>query len=80
MKNLVKGISLVVAFSTMNFMNAQDHDHKHISVKAEETTEFIPAIRLINKPDGTCTFEKGKIPTLQHMNTSTFWMSNKTEE
>ncbi|WP_294332650.1 hypothetical protein [uncultured Chryseobacterium sp.] len=80
MKNLVKGISLVVAFSTMNFMNAQDHDHKHISVKAEETREFIPAIRLINKPDGTCTFEKGKIPTLKHMNTSTFWMSNKTEE
>ncbi|MDQ1098438.1 MULTISPECIES: hypothetical protein [Chryseobacterium] len=80
MKNIVKGISLVVALSTMNCMNAQHHHDKKISVKAEETTEFIPAIRLVNNPDGSCTFEKGRIPTLKHMNTTTFWMSNKTED
>lgn len=76
----MKGLSLVLALSTVGFMNGQDKGHKKISVKAEETTEFIPAIRLINNPDGSCTFEKGKIPTLKHMNTTTFWMSNKTEE
>ncbi|WP_294279160.1 hypothetical protein [uncultured Chryseobacterium sp.] len=80
MKNIVKGISLVVALSTMNCMNAQQHHDKKISVKAEETTEYIPAIRLVNNPDGSCTFEKGRIPTLKHMNTTTFWMSNKIED
>jgi len=80
MRNFIKGFSLVLALSTVGFMNGQDKDHKKVSVKVEETTEFIPAVRLINKPDGSCAFEKGKIPTLKHMNTTTFWMSNKTEE
>jgi hypothetical protein len=80
MKNMIKGLSLVVVMGTFGVMDAQHKEHKHVSVKAEETSEFIPAIRLINNPDGSCTFEKGKIPTLKHMNTSTFWVSNKTEE
>ena len=45
-----------------------------------DTSECIPAIRLMNNPDGTSTFEIGKIPTLKPMNTTTFWISNKTEE
>ncbi|MBV8326885.1 MAG: hypothetical protein JO178_11370 [Chryseobacterium sp.] len=61
-------------------MNGQHKNHKNVSVTPEESTAFIPAIRLINNPDGSCSFEKGKIPTLKHMNTTTFWMSNKTEE
>lgn len=80
MKNVIKGLGLVLAMSSFGMMNAQHKGHKNVSVKAEETSEFIPAIRLVNNPDGSCTFEKGKIPTLKHMNTSTFWMSNKTEE
>lgn len=80
MKNLLKGLSLVLALTTVGVMNGQQKQSEKISVKAEETSEFIPAIRLINKPDGSCAFEKGKIPTLKHMNTTTFWMSNKTEE
>ncbi|NJI72647.1 hypothetical protein HCX49_05465 [Sphingobacterium kitahiroshimense] len=40
----------------------------------------MPAIRLINNADGTCTFEKGYIPTLRHASTTTFWSSNKTED
>lgn len=80
MKNLLKGLSLVLVLTTVGVMNGQQKQSKKISVKAEETSEFIPAIRLINKPDGSCAFEKGKIPTLKHMNTTTFWMSNKTEE
>lgn len=80
MKNIIKGLSLVLVVTTVGFMNAQHKKHNHVSVTAEVSTEFIPAIRLINNPDGSCTFEKGKIPTLKHMNTTTFWMSNKTEE
>lgn len=80
MKNIMKGLSLVLVVSTVGFMNAQHKNHKNVSVTAETSTEFIPAIRLINHPDGSCAFEKGKIPTLKHMNTTTFWMSNKTEE
>lgn len=80
MKNFIKGICLVLALSNFSFMNAQDKKHKGVKISTEETSEYIPAIRLINKPDGSCAFEKGKIPTLKHMNTTTFWMSNKTEE
>jgi hypothetical protein len=61
-------------------MNIQDKKHQHLSVSTENASEFIPAVRLVNNPDETCTFEKGKIPTLKHMNTTTFWLSNKTEE
>lgn len=82
MKNIVKGISFVLALSTFGSMNAQHKKNKNvsISVNTEESKEYIPAIRLINNPDGSCTFEKGRIPTLKHMNTTTFWMSNKTED
>jgi len=45
-----------------------------------DTSEFISAVRLMNNPDGTSTFEIGKIPTLKPMNTTTFWISNITEE
>ncbi|MCU7614349.1 hypothetical protein N0B16_07855 [Chryseobacterium sp. GMJ5] len=45
----------------------------------EESTAFIPAVRLMNNPDGTSTFEKGKIPTLKPMNTTAFWISTTTE-
>jgi hypothetical protein len=80
MKNFIKGLSLVLALSTVGLMNAQHKNHKSLSVTSEASTEFIPAVRLVNNPDGSCSFEKGKIPTLKHMNTTTFWMSNKTEE
>lgn len=45
-----------------------------------EGTEAIPAIRLFSKEDGSSSFERGTIPTLKPMNTTTFWVSNKTED
>ena len=45
-----------------------------------EGTEAIPAIRLFSKEDGSSSFERGTIPTLKAMNTTTFWVSNKTED
>lgn len=41
---------------------------------------FVPAIRMMNNPDGTSRFEKGKIPTLKPMNTTSFWISTITED
>jgi len=46
----------------------------------DDTSEFISAIRLMNNPDGSCAFETGKIPVLKPMNTTAFWISNKTED
>ncbi|MGK6342340.1 hypothetical protein ACMGDK_08885 [Chryseobacterium sp. DT-3] len=46
----------------------------------EDTSEFISAVRLMNNPDGTSTFEKGKIPTLKPLNINTFWISTTVEE
>lgn len=61
-------------------MNGQHENHKNRSVASETSTGFIPAIRLINNLDGSCTFEKGKMPTLKPIKATVFWMSNETEE
>lgn len=61
-------------------MNGQDENQKNINVALETSMGFIPAIRLINNPDDSCTFEKGKMPTLKHIKATVFWMSNETEE
>lgn len=45
-----------------------------------DNSEFIFAVRLFNEADGACSFEKGKLPVLKKLNTTTFWISNKTEE
>lgn len=45
-----------------------------------ETPEFVPAIRLKNTPDGSCTFEMGKFPVLKTISTSSFRISNTVEE
>ncbi|MFH6948920.1 hypothetical protein ACHRV6_10530 [Flavobacterium sp. FlaQc-51] len=78
MKNLLKGFILSVVLMSANSNNAQNH--KNVSVKPLEEASEIPAYRLINNPDGTSSFEKGSIPSLKHMNTASFWYSNKTEE
>jgi hypothetical protein len=46
----------------------------------EKNSEFIEAIRLINDNDGNSSFEKGRIPVLKPIKTTSFWISNKTEE
>lgn len=46
----------------------------------KDNSEFISAVRLFNDADGSCRFEKGKLPLLKPMNTTTFWLNNKTEE
>ncbi len=44
-----------------------------------DNPEFISAIRLFNDADESCRFEKGKLPLLKPMNTTTFWISNRIE-
>jgi hypothetical protein len=51
-----------------------------IKYNMENTSEFVPSFRLLSNPDGTSRFEKGKLPTLKSMNTTTFWISTMTEE
>lgn len=51
-----------------------------VNEKLNEVENTIPAIRLFNNEDGSSTFERGTIPTLKPMNTTTFWISNTTEE
>jgi hypothetical protein len=46
----------------------------------DETSEFIAAIKLINTPEGNSDFETGRIPVLKPIKTTSFWISNKTEE
>lgn len=81
MKTIAK-LSMVVAVLAVSSLSlkAQENHGKITSVKVEESESKMPAIRLVNNPDGTCTFEKGYVPTLKHANTTTFWTSNKTED
>ncbi|WP_028121113.1 cupin domain-containing protein [Epilithonimonas tenax] len=59
----------------------QEHkENIETKTNPHEGTESIPAIRLFTKEDGSSSFERGTIPTLKPMNTTTFWISNKTEE
>ncbi|REC49170.1 hypothetical protein DRF67_04740 [Chryseobacterium pennipullorum] len=51
-----------------------------MTMSSKESTGFVPAIRLISNPDGSCAFEKGKMPTLTHIGINVFWVSNQTEE
>lgn len=73
MKNKIKNFALIFALLGTLLTYAQHKENK-------EPEESMPAIRLINNPDGSCGFEKGTIPTLKHMNTTTSWISNKTED
>ncbi|EDM38056.1 hypothetical protein PBAL39_00537 [Pedobacter sp. BAL39] len=41
---------------------------------------YIRAYRLINTPDGGCTFEPGKLPTKMPMETGNFWIQNEIDE
>lgn len=77
MKNFLKGFILIAVLMSANSNNAQNH--KNVSAKPLEEASDIPAYRLISNPDGTSSFEKGTIPSLKHMNTASFWYSNKTE-
>lgn len=43
-------------------------------------SDFIAAIRLKSNSDGSSTFEKGKLPSLQEINVSSFWISRQTED
>lgn len=46
----------------------------------DETSEVIAAIKLISTPEGNSDFETGRIPVLKPIKTTSFWISNKTEE
>ncbi|WP_286767684.1 MULTISPECIES: hypothetical protein [Sphingobacterium] len=72
-------IACILATSSLTAVKAQE-GHGKIKTVNVEAEGKMPAVRLINNPDGTCSFQKGFIPTLKHANTSTFWTSNKTEE
>lgn len=61
-------------------MNAEHENNLDINLTPEIFTEFIPAVRLLNNADGSCTFEKGKIPSLKLIPTTGFWFSTRTEE
>ncbi|MET3034827.1 hypothetical protein ABXT08_01875 [Chryseobacterium sp. NRRL B-14859] len=61
-------------------MDTQYKNNQHVDVSSKASAEFVPAIRLMSNPDGSCTFEKGKMPTLTHIDVSAFWISNQTEE
>lgn len=43
-------------------------------------SDFIAAIRLKSNSDGSSTFEKGKLPSLQEISVSSFWISRQTED
>ncbi len=49
MKNIIKGICVIMAFNTITMANAQKKESKNLSFKVnkEESKDYIPAYRLI---------------------------------
>jgi len=83
MRNVVKMTLLsVVMAAGLNVQAKKIIDKETPKNKIEEQKEEgrIPAIRLISKPDGSSSYEIGTIPTLKHMNTTTFWVNNSVED
>lgn len=72
--------SLAVLMDILNALEIDAADFFGGMSKPPEETSEIPAYRLINNADGSSSFEKGTVPSLKHMNTASFWYSNKTEE
>lgn len=61
-------------------MNTEYKNDQYADATQKIATGFVSAIRLMSNLDGSCTFEKGKIPTLAHIGVNVFWVSNQTEE
>ncbi|MEJ5054319.1 hypothetical protein [Sphingobacterium sp. MYb382] len=84
MKNITKGMMCALVLAASLQVNARTIDP--VKTKMEETKHEpeaearIPAVRLISNPDGTSSFQEGWVPTLKHMNTTTFWINNSVED
>jgi len=85
-KNIAKGVMFAMVMAASFNVQAKNNEPK--SVKTSEHSKSnkkdeegkIRAIRLITKPDGSSSFEMGYVPTLKHMNTTTFWANNSVED
>lgn len=81
MKNLIKLTAAIVVFLGFQQLSmAQENKANKETVHVKESVEYIPAVRLISKPDGKSSFEVGKIETFKHADVQTFWLSSKTEK
>lgn len=49
-----------------------------MTLEKAETKNYIKAIRLINTENNDCTFDIGKIPIRQHINTGYFFAQTDT--
>jgi hypothetical protein len=53
---------------------------KPVKVAEAEEESYIKAIRLYNLPDGTCTFEEGRIPNKTNMDVKTFFAQTHVDD
>lgn len=75
--SLILALTIFTGFSSIyaNTMNSENYREKPKKEKAEkvEKESYIKAIRLINKEDGSCTFEVGKIPNKTNIDSKGFF-------
>lgn len=83
-KSAVLSIAMIAAVSVQAKANTSNKQQQTTTVELKDTNKEkegrIPAIRLISKADGSSDFEIGTIPTLKHLNTTTFWVNNSVED
>jgi len=77
MKNIaIVAFTLLTAFGSLNARPVKKRAaKKHTTTVAatEDKETYIKAIRLINLPDGGCSYEVGKIPNKTNMDVKTFF-------
>ena len=82
---LLAALTLLTAATSINAttttIGGGDKTKKAKAKKAEaEKESYIKAIRLYNLPDGTCTFEEGKIPNKTNMDVKTFFAQTHVDD
>lgn len=84
MKNFTKGMMCALVLAASVQVNARTIDPVKTKMEEKkhepEAEARIPAVRLVSNPDGTSSFQEGWVPTLKHMNTTTFWINNSVED
>ncbi|WP_442588974.1 hypothetical protein ACSBL2_23405 [Pedobacter sp. AW31-3R] len=84
MKTKIVALALI-ALASLGTVSAKDHgkdvkkkSHQKMKEEDEEPT-YVKAVRLINLPNGDCSFEYGKLQTKVHMDASYFFAQTKVD-
>jgi len=75
MKKQILSLALlaIVGLGSVSAKDSVKNPAKKVQHQRDEDKSYVPAVRLINLPNGDCSFQKGKLETKVHMDASYFF-------